>query len=294
MTVMPGAEPFHADGAGPAGVLLCHGFTGTPQSMRPWAEYLAARGHTVTVPRLPGHGTRWQDMRDVRWVDWYDEVERAFVDLRARCAEVFVCGLSMGGALALRLAEVHGPEVAGLVLVNPAIHSYRRDLALLPVLSKLVASRPAIGSDIAKPGVAELAYPRTPLHGAYEMTKLWKAVRADLSRVTAPTLVFRSRVDHLVDTRSATLIRLGVRNAPVVERVLDNSYHVATLDNDAPVIFAGTVEWMRDHSRLGSGEPRVPDSAAEGSGLGRPLSGPPPAGADTVGDQPAGVGRHEQ
>lgn len=265
MTVMPGAEAFHADGVGPGGVLLCHGFTGTPQSMRPWAEYLAAAGYTVTVPRLPGHGTRWQDMRTIRWVDWYSEVERAFDRLRSHCAEVFVCGLSMGGALALRLAEVHGPAVAGLVLVNPAIHSYRKDLALLPILSKLVASRPGIASDIKKPGVTEVAYQRTPLRGAYEMTKLWKAVRADLSQVTAPTLVFRSRVDHLVDTRSVTLIRLCIREAPVTERVLDNSFHVATLDHDAPAIFAGSLEWMREHSRLRAGEPKSlsPDSGGE-------------------------------
>lgn len=249
MTVMPGAEPFHAEG-GPSGVLLCHGFTGTPQSMRPWAEYLAAAGHTVALPRLPGHGTRWQDMQSVRWGDWYHEVDQAFGQLRSRCGEVFVCGLSMGGALALRLAENHPDDVAALVLVNPAVHSYRKDLALLPVLSKLIASRPGIGSDISAPSAAETGYSRTPLRGAHEMTKLWRVVRADLARVTAPTLLFRSRVDHVVDGRSSAVIQAGVRGAPVEERILERSFHVATLDHDAPVIFAESAEWMRQHSRL--------------------------------------------
>src|SRR4051812_7925098 len=118
--VLPGAEPFAADG-GEVGVVLSHGFTGSPQSLRPWAEHLAAAGLTVRLPRLPGHGTRWQDLNDTRWPDWYGEVERAFDDLRGRCRQVFGMGLSMGGTLVLRLAEQRPAEVAGLVLVNPSL-----------------------------------------------------------------------------------------------------------------------------------------------------------------------------
>ena len=102
--------------------------------MRPWAEALADAGLTVRLPRLPGHGTTWQDMALTRWDDWYAEVERAFGELTERCAHVFVCGLSMGGSLALRLAEQHGDEVAGLVLVNPSVHSENKALVALPVL----------------------------------------------------------------------------------------------------------------------------------------------------------------
>ena len=119
MPVLPGAEPFRHEG-GEVGVLLCHGFTGSPQSLRPWAEYLAERGLTVSLPLLPGHGTRWEDMRLTGWQDWYAEVDRELRALRERCAQVFVFGLSMGGALALRLAAKHGDAISGLVLVNPA------------------------------------------------------------------------------------------------------------------------------------------------------------------------------
>ena len=107
MGVLPGAEPFAADG-GPVGVVLSHGFTGSPQSLRPWAEHLAAAGFTVRLPRLPGHGTRWQDLNATRWPDWYGEIERAFDALRGRCDQVFAGGLSMGGTLVLRLAEQRG------------------------------------------------------------------------------------------------------------------------------------------------------------------------------------------
>src|SRR5690348_10662481 len=117
--VLPGAEPFRHEG-GEVGVLLCHGFTGSPQSLRPWAEYLAERGLTVALPLLPGHGTRWEDMQLTGWQDWYAEVDRELRALRERCAQVFVFGLSMGAALTLRLAAKHGDEVSGIVVVNPA------------------------------------------------------------------------------------------------------------------------------------------------------------------------------
>src|SRR6058998_3525721 len=109
------AEPFAADGV-PVGAVLCHGLTGMPGSMRPWAEALAAAGMTVRLPRLPGHGTRWQDANKVHWQDWYDELERAFDDVRSRCEQTFVLGLSMGGTLALRLAQQRGDDVTGVVV----------------------------------------------------------------------------------------------------------------------------------------------------------------------------------
>jgi carboxylesterase len=247
--VLPGAEPYEA-GGGPVGVVLSHGFTGTPQSLRPWAEHLAAAGFTVRLPRLPGHGTRWQDLNATRWPDWYGEIERAFDALRVGgCEQVFACGLSMGGTLVLRLAEQRAAEVAGLVLVNPSLGTERKDLKLLvPVLHRVVPSMPGIGSDIRKPGERELAYDRVPLRALHSLSQLWKVTLADLPRVTAPTLLYRSRVDHVVEALSGRLLRAGASSCEVVERILEESYHVATLDHDAPAIFAGSVEWIRQHA----------------------------------------------
>ena len=131
MPVLPGAEPFSHDPEGPGsdiGVLVSHGFTGSPQSMRPWAEHLAAQGFGVRLPRLPGHGTSWQELNRTRFDDWYAAVDAAFTELTDRYAKVVVAGLSMGGTLVTRLAEQRGPEVTGLMLVNPA---YRADAATL-------------------------------------------------------------------------------------------------------------------------------------------------------------------
>ena len=239
MGVLPGAEPYEAEG-GPVAVPLCHGFTGTPQSLRPWAEHLSAAGFTVSLPLLPGHGTRWQDLNRTRWTDWFGTLESAYLRLREHATQVFVAGLSMGGTLALRLAEVHPDGLAGVVLVNPSLATQRRDAALLPLLRWVVPSLPGIASDIKKPGTTELAYDRTPLRGAYQLSQLWRVTRADLGRITAAALVFRSRVDHVVEPLSARLLRDGCTHAEVTEVILEDSYHVATLDNDLPLILPRT------------------------------------------------------
>ncbi|MDT0201213.1 alpha/beta fold hydrolase [Nocardioides sp. AE5] len=226
------------------GVLLSHGFTGSPASMRPWGEFLALQGYAVEVPRLPGHGTTWQEMNDTRWDDWYAEVTRAFDKLLAENDKVVVAGLSMGGALALQLAVDRPDDVAGLLLVNPAVASNNKQLLAVPLVKKVLASMPGIGNDIKKPGVDEGGYDRTPLHALHSMVQAWKPLRADLSRVVAPIRLFRSAVDHVVDPSSARIIAASVSSHEVVERVLRNSYHVATLDNDAPVIFEESLEFI--------------------------------------------------
>jgi carboxylesterase len=247
MPLMPGAEPLAVDG-GPIGALVLHGFTGTPQGVRDWAVSLADAGLTVTVPRLPGHGTRWQDMNRTRWTDWYAEAERAFDELRHCCAAVFVCGLSMGGTLTLRLAEQRSSEIAGAIVVNASLATERKDAKLLPFLRHFIPALPGIANDIAKPGVTELAYTKIPLQAAYSLSQLWALTRADLASITCPVLSFRSETDHVVEPISGTLLREGATSTTVTEHVLTESFHVATLDNDAPTIFAESVDFVRAHS----------------------------------------------
>ncbi len=219
------------------GVLLSHGFTGSPASMRPWAEHLGALGYGVAVPLLPGHATTWQDLNTRRWTDWYAELTRAFDALRTEHDAVVVGGLSMGGALVLRLAADRPGEVAGVMVVNPAVATKRLDVKLLPVLKHLVPSFPAIAGDIKKPGVLEHGYDRTPLKAIHSLMRAWPSLRADLPRITAPLIYFRSADDHVVDDASEPLVLDGVSSGDVTRVALPDSYHVATLDNDAPTIF---------------------------------------------------------
>jgi carboxylesterase len=153
MNLLPDAEPFSHDAPDAAvGILVLHGFTGSPKSMKPWGRELAAQGWSVRVPRLPGHGTRWQDMNLTTWQDWYAEADRALAELTASCSKVFVMGLSMGGSLTLRLAEQHGDRISGIVLVNAAVHSERPDRYLLPFLQRFIPAFPAFPMTFASLG----------------------------------------------------------------------------------------------------------------------------------------------
>ena len=251
MPLMPGAEPFRHEG-GRTGALLVHGFTGTPQSLRGWAEYLADAGLSVELPRLPGHGTTVAEANLTHWEDWYAEIERHLALLRERCDEVFVMGLSMGGTLAIRLAEEHGDEIAGLVLVNPSLLTKRPDRFLLPVMRWVKPTWPGIASDIKKPGVTELAYDTIPVKAAHQLGRLWLTTRTNLAKVTQPLLVLRSTEDHVVEPDSARMLLEKVSSTDVREVLLEDSYHVATLDNDAPVIFENSLEFVRRLTRTSS------------------------------------------
>ena len=250
MSIAPYAEPFYADAApGPdgqrVGVLLSHGFTGSPKSMLPWGRHLAEQGYGVAVPRLPGHGTSWQELNKCRWADWYGEVQRAFDKLDANCDQVVVGGLSMGAALTLQLAAERGNDVAGLVLVNPGLSVDNPARHVRHAIKLVVPSIGAIRNDIKKPGQDEGAYERTPTRAAASMIDAWKGIIADLPKVTQPVLMFRSAEDHVVPPSSGLLVMTRVSSRDLTERILEHSYHVATLDNDAPMIFEESAEFVR-------------------------------------------------
>ena len=181
-------------------MLLIHGFPGAPGSMRPWADHLVAEGYTVRVPLLPGHGTRWQDANRTTFDDWLAAVTADLQELTASCRAVVVCGLSMGGTLTLRLAELYPDAMAGIVLVNPSVLTLRKDgKYLLPVLRYVLPAYPGIIGDIAKPGVVEPGYKYIPVKAMYSLSQAWKVVRPDLPKVTVPVLLLHSRVDHIVE-----------------------------------------------------------------------------------------------
>jgi carboxylesterase len=250
MTILPLASPLSVParpeltGGRPLGVLLLHGFSGSPASMKPWAEDLAERGYAVEVPRLPGHGTRWQDLNRVSWTDWYAEAEGALDRLRTTTEAVVVGALSMGGSVALRLAEERGPDVAGLVLVNPFVSSTRKELLVLPLLKHVVPSLKGVINDIKKPGQDEVGYSRLPVKGLAQVVDMWRVVVPDLPKVTQPLLYFRSSVDHVIDPSSSPTVLGAVSSRDAEERILEDSFHVATLDNDAPRLFAESAEFV--------------------------------------------------
>lgn len=222
---------------------MLHGFTGSPQSMRPLAVALAAAGFTVEMPLLPGHGTSVEDMVPTRWEDWSGAAEAAYAALAARCDRVVVAGLSMGGALAVWLGERH-PEIAGLVAINPLVEPPADSFVeiLQGSLDAGTDRMPGIGSDIAMEGVPELAYAETPIAPLLSLMGAAHEIAAGLDKLRSPVLLLSSRDDHVVPSSSGDLLEAEAGSA--VERVwLEKSYHVATLDYDGDEINRRAVEF---------------------------------------------------
>lgn len=249
LDVLPGAEPYSHDG-GPWGALVLHGFTGCPQSMRPLAQAFAAKSFTVDLPRLPGHGTTVEDMARTGWQDWTAMAEAAYLSLASKCERVVVSGLSMGGALTVWLARRHS-EIAGIAVINAGvappepgqIAALQRQLAAQR-LEEGVATIPGVGGDIKKPGANEMAYDLVPLSCLLSLFEGLTDLAGGLGEVRCPTLVLNSPEDHVVDPAQSD--RIAAEVAGTVERVvLDNSYHVATLDNDAELIEESVVAFAQ-------------------------------------------------
>jgi carboxylesterase len=247
VSVLKGAEPWGAEGD-QTGALVVHGFTGSPQSVRPWAEAIAAEGRSVLVPRLPGHGTSVGDMQRTTSDDWVHEAEMSLRGLQERCHTVFVCGLSMGGTIALDLAARFGDAIAGVVIVNSPVLKVDPREALAPLLGRLPLALKGVSNDIADPAAKELAYTKVPTRAAYSFLKWRETVRARLADVKSPLLVFKSRDDHVVPAQNGQYVLDNVGSADKELVWLEKSYHVATLDYDRELIFDKTNEFIRAHT----------------------------------------------
>jgi carboxylesterase len=242
--IKPGCEPLSHAG-GPVGVLVLHGFTGSPGTMRPLAEALAEAGFTVEMPRLPGHGTVVDDMIPTRFDDWSATAEDTLDDLAGRCEKVVVAGLSMGGTLTAWLATRH-PDIAGIVCINAFV--LPPEQAVFDLVEQMIEAgetiSPGIGSDIADPDAHEDAYLGTPLEPAMSMFEAIRDLQADLGRITCPVLIMTSPQDHVVDPVNSDHLAAKV-SGPVERVTLERSYHVATLDYDKDLVAEQTVDFVR-------------------------------------------------
>jgi carboxylesterase len=240
--IMAGAEPMSVEG-GPVGVLVLHGFTGNPQSIRPLADAFAAAGYGVEMPLLSGHGTRVEDMLDTTWIDWSSDAEAAYQRLADRSEQVVVAGLSMGGSLTCWLATRH-PELAGIICVNPATQA-AADVRVF--VESLIADgqevMDGLGSDVADPASPESAYPQTPLRPLRSLFEAATEIQPDLGRITCPLLLFTSPEDHVVPPADSDYLASQV-SGPVERVSCDRSYHVATIDYDRDMIIERSLEFV--------------------------------------------------
>jgi carboxylesterase len=212
--------------------------------MRPIGEWLASEGLSVEGVRLPGHGTSVDDLAAHTWADWVDEAARGLDALRARARTLVAFGQSMGGAVALALVASRPRDVDGLALANPYVFDRRHVVA--PLARWWRRPLRGVGNDIAKPGVDENADDRLPIPAVLQMVALMRLVRSELPSIRHPVVVFESAVDHVVPRSNVRrlLARIGSER---VERVpCPRSYHVVSLDHDAPVVRERVLAFARE------------------------------------------------
>ncbi|PNH80483.1 carboxylesterase [Arthrobacter sp. AFG20] len=247
--IRPAAFSYAGHGANARiGIAISHGFTGSPLSILPWAEFLAGRGFAVTVPLLPGHGTSWQELARTGWREWHGAFEQSYLELAARTDECYVAGLSMGGAIALLTASRH--DVAGVAVVNPGLSFYDRRVRVIGLLKYVQRTTvPLAEENSTAPPTDDGDYSLTPLAAVHQLKRLFAAAVRGLPRITAPVLVFKSANDAVVPPSSLSLIRRRLGSAALDVVLLRNSGHVATLDTDAEEIFESSARFFQLHSQ---------------------------------------------
>jgi len=241
---MPGCEPYSSPGSS-MGVLILHGFTGNPYSMRPLAERCAQAGYSVELPRLPGHGTSLEDLVARRWPDFVEVALTNFDDLAQRCDKVAVVGLSVGGGLTALIAEER-PSVAGCVFINPMLKGPGAEMeqGLRDLIDSGLEILATDGkSDIKKEDTSEAKYEGWPLRALQSVIEGVEIVDANLSSITAPSLLLSSREDHTVAPENGD--EIVEKSSGPVERIwLEESYHIATLDHDQELVERATIEFL--------------------------------------------------
>ncbi|KMY52911.1 monoacylglycerol lipase [Bacillus sp. FJAT-27231] len=243
--VIPGAESFYFEG-NDIGILLSHGFIGTPQSVHFLGEKLAKQGFTVLAPRLKGHGTHYLDMEQCTHEDWYQSLKQGYWQLKKRGKRVFVMGQSMGGTLALKLAAEY-KDIEGIITINaalslPAVEYLREERA--PRFIKEGAP------DIKAENVHEITYEKAPVRAIRELQELMAEAPALIHNIQVPALCIKSFTDHVVPPENTVFIyrALASKNKRLV--TLPNSYHVASMDHDKELIVEQAARFISSYAAV--------------------------------------------
>ncbi len=252
--LLPATEPFFFPGdRSRAGVLLIHGFTGTPKEMRWMGEYLHAQGYSCLGIRLAGHATCLDDMIRSRWTDWTASVEDGYHLLRGVTDRVVLAGLSMGGVLALLMST--RLEVAAVIAMAAP---YRLPTSYTPRQIRLYSYiRRYMPKGDGEPGADwfdkqayadHVSYPLHPIRSIAELQALLGEMRSALPQVTVPTLLIYSRQDPVVLPESGPSIfeQVGARDKELLW--VSQSGHVVTRDAARGEVFEAAVTFLR---RLG-------------------------------------------
>lgn len=243
-------KPFFIAGAqskANTGILLLHGFSGTPAVWVELVKPLAKLGFTLSGPLLYGHGSKPEDLMMIHWQDWYQGVEDAFYELMKHSRQVVVIGHSLGAALALQLAAKN-PLIQKLFLIAPAVYpsmsfQFLINTGLASILKTMgINFLPSIGGNLKKSDAWEFAYPRIAIHALRELYTCMEVTQQILPNIKQPVTIFQAHQDLLVPAKQVFPLMAEIGSTQKELIWLDNSYHVIPLDNDAEILTAQILE----------------------------------------------------
>jgi carboxylesterase len=231
---------------GETGILLLHGLTGTPDEVEPLGKYLAQKGISTLAPWLKGHGTTPKDLSKTTWQDWAESVYEAYEEILKRCSQVFVGGLSMGGAQSLHLAA-HYPVAGVISMATPVrIFDFRFNaIAFFRFLQWRTSN--LTGGILDSKSPAHITYPYVATKNLYELKKLMDQVRPELPQIKVPALVVQGRKDSMVPSPNGQIIYDALGSAKKHLLYLENSDHVVTMDYDKNILFEKAFRFIQSN-----------------------------------------------
>lgn len=214
------------------GILLIHGFTGTPFDMGPLAEFFRGIGFAISIPLLAGHGTTPERLKKTTWKDWLHSAEEGYHQLKFNGVNsVYAIGHSMGGLLALKLALQYHFQALSTLSSPIFVHDQRIKYAgylkwILPYKRRTEKKAPHIEQHL-KP------YSRTPLASVQQLYHLIESTKYDLPRINTPILIAQGGADETVHPSSADYIyeHIGSNYKKICH--YPNSTHIITRDHDS-------------------------------------------------------------
>ena len=264
------------------GILLIHGLTGTPAEMRLLGKGLNKQGFTVYGVQLAGHCGSMEDLVAARWTDWIASVESGLQRFAEHVDQVVVGGLSMGALLSLAVAERHPSKVAGVCALSTtfrydgwSIPAYTKLAFLLPLFRLLGIGRNSVFMEAPPYGIKDEALrarvveqmnsgdssaaglPGNPWWSVIELRALSADVQANLHKLRSPCLVIHAKEDDISSVSNAHDIERGATNAKVELVLLDNCYHMVTIDRERRTVIA----------RMNDFVARIASSAAKTRGM---------------------------
>lgn len=243
--IIEGAEPFFLQGNS-TGILLIHGFTGSPAELTLMGNFLNRAGFTVLGVRLAGHGTSERDIIRTTKYDWFDSVLDGYAILKNVCEKIFVAGHSMGGLLSLKLASMYKVEKI-VTLAAPIFISLETDITNLPPRERCGENyviRPRRNlKDV--PTAANKVYRKTPLINVHELLDLIVEIKNILPKITSPILIMHGEEDHTAQPKSSEYIEKNIGSKISRRIMIPESGHLLPLIEKRDFVFQETLNFFQ-------------------------------------------------